>query len=641
MKVWRVGSNWSGVDIFPIFEKNNIVFAGSEVEGYLKKVSIGDLVAITDGQKIIAVGKVLKVASLSDFDTQYVTDYDDVSCIVLVDLFKSDAYKNIDFGIYDGQGKQFHEAHHDYKKNIISIYKKITAYKMIDNIKEILLYKKQIILQGPPGTGKTRLAKLITKELINSAISLQPIEYIEWYINGFKKSSFSKEVKLQQTLLLKEFQNAFPIDKIDNLSLADYCRGKGSTTSFCYWIENRLGNLGQFSPGQAGSEVYGVYYNTESNNYKCKNGDPEQTLGNIKSVLKTLLISRGKDYKTAVKIFRQSLVLKILTSYFPEDFFPIFSQKHLKIVANILGIYSGGLNDIEINKQINVHFQTIRDSTGSEISSYEFMRHLYEKFEIKNGSTSQTEITVVTSLGESKLIQFHPSYNYEDFVRGINAKPNTEGEGILYQTENKILAEFAQLALQNSAVNYVLIIDEINRANLSSVLGELIYALEYRGETVNSMYAIDGNNKLILPPNLYIIGTMNTADRSVGHIDYAIRRRFAFVDVLPEILDINDFDKGLFTVVAKLFVKEWDNQWEPSSYLSPEFEPKDVMLGHSYFIKQYEKDDRGNNINDKPYDFKMRVMYEIVPILREYVKDGILNEKACDEIDRIENAYTI
>src|SRR5690606_14650101 len=85
--------------------------------------------------------------------------------------------------------------------------------------------------------------------------------------------------------------------------------------------------------------------------------------------------------------------------------------------------------------------------------------------------------------------------------------------------------------------NYVLIIDEINRANLSSVLGELIYALEYRGEEVQSMYAVDGSNKLILPPNLYIIGTMNTADRSVGHIDYAIKRRFAFVDVLPQILE--------------------------------------------------------------------------------------------------------
>src|SRR5690606_7139407 len=86
---------------------------------------------------------------------------------------------------------------------------------------------------------------------------------------------------------------------------------------------------------------------------------------------------------------------------------------------------------------------------------------------------------------------------------------------------------------------YVLIIDEINRANLPAVLGELIYALEYRGEGVDSMYDLDGDTSIILPPNLYIIGTMNTADRSVGHIDYAIRRRFAFVEVLPSAEVIN------------------------------------------------------------------------------------------------------
>ena len=97
-------------------------------------------------------------------------------------------------------------------------------------------------------------------------------------------------------------------------------------------------------------------------------------------------------------------------------------------------------------------------------------------------------------------------------------------------------------------------IDEINRANLSSVLGELIYALEYRGEAVESMYEVEGSNKIILPPNLYIIGTMNTADRSVSQIDYAIRRRFAFVDVLPKVLEETDeetkFDEVLFNKVA-------------------------------------------------------------------------------------------
>ena len=328
-----------------------------------------------------------------------------------------------------------------------------------------------------------------------------------------------------------------------------------------------------------------------------------------------------------------------------------------------------------------------------------------------------------------KLIQFHPSYSYEDFVRGIVAKPNEEGNGIVYTAENKILGTFAKEAFNNwhkaqqstqtlkeeevfeafiehikeelaqsedykypltEAVylfdaddkrfkykgdnwevhskglnmkfseikkiidsntterkdiiknynlealtrqmstyfiriveryyefrknykptvdkiplkNYVLVVDEINRANLSAVLGELIYALEYRGEAVQSMYAIEGENNLILPPNLYIIGTMNTADRSVGHIDYAIRRRFAFVNILPKDLtnELGDqFEEALFAKVTKLF----------NTNLSPEFKKEEVQLGHSYFIT-------------KNTPIGIRWEYEIKPILLEYVKDGIL-----------------
>ena len=353
------------------------------------------------------------------------------------------------------------------------------------------------------------------------------------------------------------------------------------------------------------------------------------------------------------------------------------------------------------------------------------------------------ELIGVSDLNDSeqfKLLQFHPSYTYEDFVRGIVSKPNDEGDGIVYEAENKILAEFAKKALENhlnskgffnkyeefdeklkilltevdEAIskgeiysfgnkstaeiiynknkglvyrfpnrkeieynllfddlrkvyenkekintpidlrdkekefglvmkgkypyyymllkqlenietrekqlelekNYVLIIDEINRANLSSVLGELIYALEYRGEAVESMYEVEGNNKLILPPNLYIIGTMNTADRSVGHIDYAIRRRFAFVDVLPKDLSSEEginFDSKLFHQVTEFF----------ETNLSPEFKKKDVQLGHSYFIQKKEVDEHGNEILF-PNDFNIRLEYEIKPILLEYVKDGVL-----------------
>ncbi|MDM1537666.1 AAA family ATPase [Myroides odoratimimus] len=195
--------------------------------------------------------------------------------------------------------------------------------------------------------------------------------------------------------------------------------------------------------------------------------------------------------------------------------------------------------------------------------------------------------------------------------------------------------------------NYVLLIDEINRANLSSVLGELIYALEYRGEAVESMYEVDGENKLILPPNLYIIGTMNTADRSVGHIDYAIRRRFAFVNVLPKDLTSELQDKFMldkFNQVASLFVKDYDSELdyndysisiERSEHLTHDFDPKDVWLGHSYFIKQYEKDVNGDEIEENPIDFNLRIKYEIKPILEEYIKDGILKETAREVINTL------
>lgn len=169
--------------------------------------------------------------------------------------------------------------------------------------------------------------------------------------------------------------------------------------------------------------------------------------------------------------------------------------------------------------------------------------------------------------------------------------------------------------------SYILIIDEINRANLPAVLGELIYALEYRGEKVESMYAVDGDRELVLPPNLYVIGTMNTADRSVGQIDYAIRRRFAFVNMLPKVLtDEPDFDIVLFKKISAFFIENIEEyitnpnvSLKKSEFLSDEFLPEDVWIGHSYFII---KDDNR----------EMRLNYEIKPILREYLKDGILKE---------------
>ncbi|WP_348811077.1 McrB family protein [Flavobacterium maritimum] len=227
-----------------------------------------------------------------------------------------------------------------------------------------------------------------------------------------------------------------------------------------------------------------------------------------------------------------------------------------------------------------------------------------------------------------KLIQFHPSYTYEDFVRGIVSEVDEDGN-IFYKAKNKIIAEFAEIAAA-SKENYVLIIDEINRANLPSVLGELIYALEYRNKPVQSMYDINGENAITIPDNLFIIGTMNTADRSVGHIDYAIKRRFAFVDILPNEDVINSVKgKELFNNVANLFIKEKDGEIVNSDFLASDFDHKEVQLGHSYFLLQNGTPD------EQKVELEMRLKYEIIPILNEYIKDGLLLETAKVEIEKI------
>ena len=207
------------------------------------------------------------------------------------------------------------------------------------------------------------------------------------------------------------------------------------------------------------------------------------------------------------------------------------------------------------------------------------------------------------------IIQFHPSYTYEDFIRGISAK--SENGNIRYEIEDKILMNAVKEAEDKP---YILIIDEINRANLPSVLGELLYALEYRGEAVKCPYG----ESIIIPENLYIIGTMNTADRSIGSIDYAIRRRFAFYTVLSNSNIIEDEEaKNLYKQVYELIDK----------HVSEEYNIDDIMVGHSYFLPK--EDDCPENY------LELSLEYNIIPLLMEYYKDGILIDK--DNIDKNDN----
>lgn len=187
---------------------------------------------------------------------------------------------------------------------------------------------------------------------------------------------------------------------------------------------------------------------------------------------------------------------------------------------------------------------------------------------------------------------------------------------------------------------YVMVIDELNRGNVSKVFGELITLLEadkrkgrINAESVVLPYSKKGFH---IPNNVYLIATMNTADRSLGSLDYAIRRRFAFIAEKPFGLEVEGFNEELFELVSSLFVKNFDEYkesgWdqtlklESADTLSEEYKPEDVWIGHSYFLMQDEEGE-DNTIN--------RLLYEIIPLLEEYVRDGVLTAEAQDVIDEL------
>ncbi|MFF8103799.1 McrB family protein [Streptomyces sp. NPDC016640] len=161
--------------------------------------------------------------------------------------------------------------------------------------------------------------------------------------------------------------------------------------------------------------------------------------------------------------------------------------------------------------------------TGKTYTALALARHLA-------GASSATNV---------RLVQFHPAYSYEDFFEGIRprlgAGPDGDtGGGLAYDLVRGPLRKLADEAERRPAEVFVLVVDEINRGHLAKIFGELYFLLEYRNERVHLLYGSDDGRGFRLPPNLYILGTMNTVDRSVAYMDAAMRRRFSFMELHPD-----------------------------------------------------------------------------------------------------------
>jgi 5-methylcytosine-specific restriction protein B len=179
-----------------------------------------------------------------------------------------------------------------------------------------------------------------------------------------------------------------------------------------------------------------------------------------------------------------------------------------------------------------------------------------------------------------KLVQFHPSYSYEDFFEGFRPREDPETREVAFRLTAGPLRELADLASRegNRHIPHFLIIDEINRANLAKVFGELYFLLEYRNKSVRLTYSGDD---FALPPNLFVIGTMNTADRSIALVDAAMRRRFAFVELSPR----TEPTSGLL----RRWLAEREMDPEPADLLdalNARIEDPDFRIGPSYLMKK-------------------------------------------------------
>lgn len=178
--------------------------------------------------------------------------------------------------------------------------------------------------------------------------------------------------------------------------------------------------------------------------------------------------------------------------------------------------------------------------------------------------------------GCSRLVQFHPSYSYEDFVEGY--RPRAVGGQPGFALVDGPLKEIARDAARNPDSRYVLVIDEVNRANLTKVLGELYFLLEYRNESVTLQYS---GEPFALPENLWIICTMNTADRSIALVDAALRRRFYFVPFFPDEQPVEGLLRRWLTEKQPSFLWIADVVDEANRRLGD----RNVAIGPSHFMR--------------------------------------------------------
>ena len=493
-------------------------------------------------------------------------------------------------------------------------------------------------------------------------------DFYKWY-NLNKEELLNKATAGEKfnDKLKEEFLQEWPLDRILTMSIDEYVIGRGQQNkSLCYALEKgKYKNLFLGISGGSASK-FGIYWNKKTNKYQDQANNEiselDQRFSKLKSDLYEILKEGIRfnfenpifDMKRSTNEFigRSAMVTKLLCIYSEGDPFfgvNINSQKefwnHFVSQTNQGGPYLQNHKIIELVSKTYPELEPSKLGTmlfeysklfmegkeeNSTMDSSNNFRHQLTQSLLKSPNlilhgapgTGKTylakEIAMELTNGNKDqigFVQFHPSYDYTDFVEGL--RPVSNGDGAIeFKLQDGIFKKFCQKARDAKKTggqdNFVFIIDEINRGEISKIFGELFFSIDpgYRGEKgcVSTQYANlhETNEKFYIPENVYLIGTMNDIDRSVDTFDFAMRRRFRFVEVTAESqVGMLDDVLGDEAKEAKKRLRNLNAAIENVQELNSHYH-----IGPSYFLK----------LKDVDFDYELLWSDYLKPLLEDYVR---------------------
>ena len=521
----------------------------------------------------------------------------------------------------------------------------------------LLKNSKNLIFTGAPGTGKTYLASRIAEKIVSDSlkISVSPKSILEERLKNYVPDLSKRK---EDEDCFNALQKEFPINGITNIAIDDYCIGTGEKGGFCWFLERYLSNQGLYFPSMRGSYVYGIYKKKDGS-YAYKTGltgTPKEVLKRVLNSIKYCLDNKNDTelLDSQKEILDPGFILKILNSYYPNEFIQINTKSHFQNIIKMFGLNCTSKDNIfELERCLFSYYETIKSSMNIDITPCEFMRVIYKNFNVKEGevnNSSNIEISSNTIKKYIKFVQFHQSYDYTDFVEGLRPVSDEDNSNsIHFVLKDGTFKKFCKQAAEDPNRKYVFIIDEINRGEVSKIFGELFYSIDpgYRGKQdvlVSTQYQNlvkdddvfkDG---FYVPSNVYLIGTMNDIDRGVESIDFAFRRRFAWEEILAkdsqdEILDQikavpakNISKEKLCNVMNALNDAIWKDRDNCIEGLSSSYH-----IGAAYFSKI-------NDYAEADEPFTKLWDYNLKPLLREYLRGMDSSEET---LEILHKAYNI